>query len=355
MVQFLFERNVAAAAELVAEGNGFSSFQNKASVLVHQLGVCVIAGGVLCVFGVFQMTAFGGAVIRDFLLIGCKAGHRTWHRFGNEGKVPEIDVAAIVIAHADGFDVVVKIVLLFHLVQVQLYGDPFACHQFDRAIRCAVNACCAKAAFLDVVFIQQFQIQVVEGKVTSMILWINVNLERKEALVFDIDGVFQRQDATTFLTRCTLRIHIACVPVKDLFVFIPGIWLGVFIQPENVVIFLIWGCGFNLVFFRSQIHLFGIAWIRFSGLFFSIMGCLVLDGEVEDFLVFKAFFEVRINLVQINLFLNLQLVIIREVERHRHVGLPHTAFHIVHGKGVLAGRKTRDGDTCVFIIRFACS
>ena len=65
------------------------------------------------------------------------------------------------------------------------------------------------------------------------------------------------------------------------------------------------------------------------------MGCLVLDGEVEDFLVFKAIFEVRINLVQINLFLNLQLVIIREVERHRHVGFPHTAFHIVHGKGVL--------------------
>ena len=39
----------------------------------------------------------------------------------------------------------------------------------------------------------------------------------------------------------------------------------------------------------------------------------------------------------INDFLNLQLVIIREVERHRHVGLPHTAFHVVHGKGVLAG------------------
>ena len=26
---------------------------------------------------------------------------------------------------------------------------------------------------------------------------------------------------------------------------------------------------------------------------------------------------------------------IREVERHRHVGLPHTALHVVHGKGVL--------------------
>ena len=65
------------------------------------------------------------------------------------------------------------------------------------------------------------------------------------------------------------------------------------------------------------------------------MGCLVLDGEVEDFLVFKAVFEVLSNVAQIDLFLNLQLVIIREVERHRHVGLPHTAFHVVHGKGVL--------------------
>ena len=66
------------------------------------------------------------------------------------------------------------------------------------------------------------------------------------------------------------------------------------------------------------------------------MGCLVLDGEVEDFLVFKAVFEVIIsNVGQIDFFLNLQLVIIREVERHRHVGLPHTAFHVVHGKGVL--------------------
>ena len=249
MVQFLFERNVAAAAELVAEGNDFSIFQNKASVAFHQLGVVVHVGGVLCVFGVLQMTAFDGAVIRDVLLLGCKAGHRTWLRFGNEGKVPEIDVAVIVIAHADGFDVVVKIALLFHLVQVQLYGDPCACLHFDRAIRCAVNACCAKAAFLaggfwrlqQVLIIQQFQIQVVEGKFTTIFLG-NVNLERKEAHFFDIDGVFQLQDAITLLTPVTdgFRIRIACVPVKDLFVFIflPGIWMGVCSQLENVVAFV---------------------------------------------------------------------------------------------------------------------
>ena len=189
---------------------------------------------------------------------------------------------------------------------------------------------------MDVIFIQQFQIQVVEGKVTSTIPWINVNLERKEALVFDIDGVFQRQDAITFLTRCTdgFRIRIACVPVKDLFFIRPGIWSGVISLLENVGI-VIWGCGFNSA--CLQIHHLGVstACIRVSGFFFSIMGCLVLDGEVEDFLVCKAFLELRINVFQIDLFLNLQLVIIREVERHRHVGLPHTAFHVVHGKGVL--------------------
>ena len=93
---------------------------------------------------------------------------------------------------------------------------------------------------MDVIFIQQFQIQVVEGKVTSTIPWINVNLERKEALVFDIDGVFQRQDAITFLTRCTdgFRIRIACVPVKDLFAFRPGTLLGVCFPVSYILLTL---------------------------------------------------------------------------------------------------------------------
>ena len=87
-------------------------------------------------------------------------------------------------------------------------------------------------------FIQQFQIQVVEGKFTTIIV-LNVNLERKEALVFDIDGFFQRQDAITVLTPFTdgFRIRIACVPVKDLFAFRPGTLLGVCIQLENVLTF----------------------------------------------------------------------------------------------------------------------
>ncbi len=55
--------------------------------------------------------------------------------------------------------------------------------------------------------------------------------------MFDIDGFIQRQDAITLLTRSTdgFRIRIACVPVKDLFVILPGIWMGVCSQLENVL------------------------------------------------------------------------------------------------------------------------
>ena len=67
----------------------------------------------------------------------------------------------------------------------------------------------------------------------------------------------------------------------------------------------------------------------------AIVRCLVLDVECKQIGSIEAALEPIIDICCINDFLNLQLVIIREVERHRHVGLPHTAFHIVHGKGVL--------------------
>ena len=67
------------------------------------------------------------------------------------------------------------------------------------------------------------------------------------------------------------------------------------------------------------------------------MRCLVLDVECKQIGSIEAALEPIIDICCINDFLNLQLVIIREVERHRHVGFPHTTFHVVHGKGVLAG------------------
>ena len=58
------------------------------------------------------------------------------------------------------------------------------------------------------------------------------------------------------------------------------------------------------------------------------------DGKIKDFLVVKAISEILINITQIDLLFNLQFVIVGEVERHRHVGLPHTALHIEHSQGV---------------------
>ena len=64
------------------------------------------------------------------------------------------------------------------------------------------------------------------------------------------------------------------------------------------------------------------------------MGGQILDGKIKDFLVAKASLEILINTTQIDLLFNLQFVMIGEVERHRHVGLPHAALHVEHGQGV---------------------
>ena len=64
------------------------------------------------------------------------------------------------------------------------------------------------------------------------------------------------------------------------------------------------------------------------------MGSLVPDGEVEEPLIIEAACKELIDISIINDFLHLQLVAIREVEGDCHVGLPHTALHVVHGEGM---------------------
>ena len=77
----------------------------------------------------------------------------------------------------------------------------------------------------------------------------------------------------------------------------------------------------------------------------GIMGRPVFDADRE--LLAGGIRDVALqrfaNPGRIDLFFHLQLVMIREVERHRHVGLPHTALHVVHGKGVLGvlGKRHR--------------
>ena len=64
------------------------------------------------------------------------------------------------------------------------------------------------------------------------------------------------------------------------------------------------------------------------------MGGQILDVEGENFLVFETVSEQRVHVRNIDLLFDLQLVMVGEVERQRHVGLPHAALHVVHGQGV---------------------
>ena len=80
------------------------------------------------------------------------------------------------------------------------------------------------------------------------------------------------------------------------------------------------------------------------------MGSLVPDGEVEEPLIIEAACKELIDISIINDFLHLQLVAIREVEGHRHVGLPHAALHVVHGKGVGAGGQVFDGKRVFLVV-----
>ena len=71
----------------------------------------------------------------------------------------------------------------------------------------------------------------------------------------------------------------------------------------------------------------------------GIMGRPVFDADLElEGGIREVGLQRVTNLGRIDLFFHLQLVMVREVERHRHVGLPHTALHVVHGKGVLGVR-----------------
>ena len=102
------------------------------------------------------------------------------------------------------------------------------------------------------------------------------------------------------------------------------------------VIRAVCGCRADARYICGQIHYFfiNIAGAGLGSRLCAIVGGQILDGKIKDFLVAKASLEILINTTQIDLLFNLQLVVVGEVERHRHVGLPHTALHVVHGEGV---------------------
>ena len=81
------------------------------------------------------------------------------------------------------------------------------------------------------------------------------------------------------------------------------------------------------------------------------MGGQILDVEGEDLLVFEAVLEQIVYSRNIDLLFNLQFVVVGEVERHRHVGLPHATLHVEHGQGV--GGAFGEGEFIVTLMNLA--
>ena len=306
--------------------------QHKLAVFIHNLRIVVFGGCELCACGICQVSGINGTINRDIFLLGGKACFGCSFGLGREYKVPEVNVPWVVIAHTNRcYFRQVKAILRIQLVQVQLYGYPLIIFQRYRAVCSTIQARCAQAAFLLSVIVQQFQIQVAKRQFALAAFRLCVNIERQVSHLADIYRIFQCQYAVPFTSTPAgwIGILVFRVPVQC---FCTTQLCGQFKNISRAI----FGCWFTArivaVIQLNQVH------IRINGSVMfrlAIVRCLVLDVECKQIRSIEAALEPIIDLCCINDFLNLQLVIIREVERHRHVGLPHTAFHIVHGKGVL--------------------
>ena len=101
-VDLLLQGYVAAAAELVIKGNGLTVLQQELSVFIHNVAVAKV-GGKHRKGRVFQLTAFGRAIVWDVVLRGGKACLFRQGRRTAECKVAQVNAARIVIAHRYAF------------------------------------------------------------------------------------------------------------------------------------------------------------------------------------------------------------------------------------------------------------
>ena len=101
-INLLSQGYVAAAAELVIKGNGLTVLQQEPSVFIHNVAVAKV-GGKHRIGRVFQLTAFGRAIVWDVVLRGGKACLFRQGRRTAECKVAQVNAARIVIAHRYAF------------------------------------------------------------------------------------------------------------------------------------------------------------------------------------------------------------------------------------------------------------
>ena len=163
-VNLLFQGYVAAAAELVIKGNDLIGLQQELSVFIHNVAVAKV-GGKHRKGRVFQLTAFGRAIVGDVVLRGGKACLFRQGRRTAECKVAQVNAALIVIAHRNFCKLIVEMLIFLQGVQHQPYGVPRSRVQRGRRAVdiAALQPLGAKAAHLLAVCVPKFHIQVAQG------------------------------------------------------------------------------------------------------------------------------------------------------------------------------------------------
>ena len=163
-VDLLLQGYVAAAAELVIKGNGLTVLQQEPSVFIHNVAVAKI-GGKHRIGRVFQLTAFGRAIVGDVVLRGGKACLLRQGRRTAECKVAQVNAARIVIAHRNSCKLIVESRIFLQGVQHQPYGVPRSRVQRGRRAVdiAALQPLGAKAAHLLAACVPKFHIQVAHG------------------------------------------------------------------------------------------------------------------------------------------------------------------------------------------------
>ena len=194
--------------------------QHKLAVFVHNLRIVVFGGCELCACGIFQASGINGTINRDIFLLGGKACFGCSFGLGREYKVLEVNVPWVVIAHTDRFYLLwVKAFHRIQLVQVQLYGYPLIIFQRYRAVCSTVQARCAQAAFLPVLIVQQFKVQVAKRQYALVDFRLCVNIERQVSHLADIYRISQCQYAVPFTSTIAgwIGILVFRVPVQCFF------------------------------------------------------------------------------------------------------------------------------------------
>ena len=200
---------VAAAAELILKGDRLIVLQQELAVFIHNIPIATVGGkhGIFCVF---QLSAFGRAIVWDVVLLGRKAWFCLLLRRTAECKVSQVNAARKVIADFDALEHIVETFIGgFQRIQQQPYGVPLprmqrGCRTVDIT---ALQALAVDTAFLVALIIQKLHIQVAQGAGIGLFA-LHIDIKGQVAVLAYIDCCTQWQGAAAlFSVRTGWVIH----------------------------------------------------------------------------------------------------------------------------------------------------